>query len=170
MEKRFRKSWVAYSNQSLGFIFGLIFLIAPIYYSDWVEINFIKSTTNSVRFLDENEWIVWIALLLPGIILTTSTIYKIFLLRTYVLIVTDEYVRYKGGILPWKRTERFWYYSQIFQSQLIQNPQFLSWFLRFGTIIIVEKQGTTEKDPIHLLHRAGIAVRIINQQLKIPNN
>jgi hypothetical protein len=91
-------------------------------------------------------------------------LYRLVYIRSIRWIVTDEGVRIKEGLLPWRKMDYMHPYETIFEA--MYSFGFFAKLFRYGTCTIRRTEGiTTAIEETHM-HNAGKIIGLINSHLK----
>jgi hypothetical protein len=143
----FRTSWIAYVGPILSLLFWLAFIAGGIWFYE--NNPSISSIMIYIFIISLSIWFFRI-------------IWKVSLLRSKVLTIYDRKVCFNYGILPWRKTSLQWHCYQIFSSECRNPNSFWCWVCRYGTLVIIGKEGSTKEYSISLLHNPNRACGIIN--------
>lgn len=94
----------------------------------------------------------WLAVALAFVLMAAGGAYRIALLRSAVLRIDDDGVSFTAGVLPWARTEMYWRPYQIFGAAYRLDRRFLGWLLRYGSVIVCGREGTTREYALAGMH------------------
>jgi uncharacterized membrane protein YdbT with pleckstrin-like domain len=104
--------------------------------------------------------------LLAGVALlfSASGIYNLLYLRTIEWIITDEEMRVKSGILPWRKRSFDHPYETIFEAYF--NFGFFAKIFGYGTCVIRRTEGNTTAETESYMHDAKKITGLINARVK----
>jgi hypothetical protein len=165
MEKVIVKSWVAFVKPV--FVTLLLLVIVYLALSNKAAINrsFVYPLLQNIGVDASYRSMTFALLMLPLLLMLLKSAYSVALLRTYRMTITDRGVYFEGGILPWKKEERHWGYSQIYEALYRTESQFLGWLLTFGTIVIVGREGSTKEYSITHMKNPREVSGLINERI-----
>jgi hypothetical protein len=105
-------------------------------------------------------WIDYTALAIIAIANLTA-LYNLFYVASMRIVVEERQVTFRQGILPWRIQAWSWADWQIFQAAYLTG-KFFDWLLRRATILIYDREGTTETFRIPYVGRGRQCVAEIN--------
>ncbi len=100
-----------------------------------------------------------------NVYLGLMAIYNLFFIRTIRWIVTDEGVRIKSGILPWRKNDLFHPYETIFEA--FYEFGFFAKLFGYGTCSIRRTEGITTAIAEIRMRNAAKIIGLINERLKL---
>jgi len=151
-----RKSLVAY----IGFIFGQAFFIAivnAIFYGASYAMGEAEAPASAFRYLS----LAWTGI---NIYLALSFIYQLFWMRSIQWIITDEGVRIKRGLLPWRKIDFMHPYESIFEAYY--DFGFFAKLFGYGGCNLRRTEGVTTEIHETRMHNAARIIGLINEHLK----
>lgn len=83
-------------------------------------------------------------LALTIVVLIPIEIHRMLVTRSAVVTVDQTGVRYRAGVLPWRKVAHHWLPEQIFTATSDERG-FFRWALGYGTVALVGKEGTTRE-------------------------
>ncbi|GEM_PF-3410536 len=158
------KSWVAYLLSGIklmleaGFIVALLF-VRP--YAYW----FLGGILN--RKVDFDDYLIPLCGLLM-LYFIACFVHDIAVLRSVVIQTSENGVCFKSGILPWKKQEFFWSYSQLFRASY--RHSFFGWLFNYGHITLTDSKGTTSFSTQFFIHNAKTLASEINFHIMQDNS
>lgn len=165
MTKVIRKSWIAFIKPVFSLIILILLIYLAIHQHSRINEKVVTPLLEALEIGSSYSTLTFVIILSPLIFLLGKAVYTLALLRTYKMTISERGVYFEGGLLPWKKDERFWTYSQIFEALYRTENQLLGWLLRFGTIIIVGKEGSTREYSISYMHHPREASSLINERV-----
>ncbi len=152
-----RKSFVAYISVVIGQIIFLAIINGIFYGIDW-GMRDAQAPETALRYL---SW-TWMAV---NVYVVVMAIYTLFHIRTIRWIITDEGVRIKGGILPWRQMDMFHPYETIFEAYYAFG--FFAKLFKYGECSIRRAEGITTAISESRMHNAAKITGLINEKLKL---
>jgi len=152
-----RKSFVAYISLIIGRIIFIGVFNGVLYGVSW-GMGEADASETAFRYL---SW-AWKGI---NVYLVFRAIYSLFYIRTLQWIITDEGVRIKAGILPWRQTNIFHPYETIFEAYY--EFGFFAKLLKYGECSIRRTEGITTAISEIRMHNAAKITGLINEKLKL---
>ncbi len=103
------------------------------------------------------------AWVIVNIYMAASFIYNLFFIRTFQWIVSDEGVRIKSGLLPWKKNDLMNPYEVIFEASY--DFGFFAKIFRYGGCNLRRTEGITTEIHEPYMHNAAKIIGLINKNL-----
>jgi len=151
-----RKSLIAYINSIIGTAI-LVAMINGIFYGISYAMSEAEASENAFNIFS----LAWIVV---NIYLAASYIYNQFYIRTFQWIVSDEGVRIKSGLLPWKKNDLMNPYEVIFEASY--DFGFFAKLFRYGGCNLRRTEGITTELYAPYMHNAAKIIGLINENLK----
>ncbi len=152
-----RKSFVAYISAIIG---QLIFIgiINGVFYGIAWGMGEGEAPETALRYL---SW-AWQGV---NVYVVLMAIYSLFYIRTIQWIISDEGVRIKGGILPWRKNDILHPYETIFEAYY--EFGFFAKLFRYGECSIRRAEGITTAISEKRMHNAARITGLINEKLQL---
>lgn len=83
-------------------------------------------------------------LALTILVLIPIEIHRMLVARSAVVTVDETGVRYRAGVLPWRKSAYHWLPEQVFTATSDERGLF-RWAFGYGTVALVGKEGTTRE-------------------------
>lgn len=83
-------------------------------------------------------------LALTLVVLIPIELHRMLVARSATLTVDETGVRYRAGVLPWRRSAYHWLPEQIFTATADERG-FFRWALGYGSVALLGKEGTTRE-------------------------
>lgn len=100
-------------------------------------------------------------LVLIVVVVIPMALHRMLVARSAVVTVDETGVRYRAGVLPWRKVAHHWLPEQIFTAT--SNEQgFFRWALGYGTVALVGKEGTTRQVSFERMRRPRDCAAAIN--------
>lgn len=144
-----RRSWVTYVRPGVRLAVMIAAAVAYLAFRGEVML-FLRDAAPTVQPVVHGA--IAALPLLIFIVGACRAIWRILLNSSFILRIGKDGVDCREGILPWKKTEYYWRYNQIFGANYANRPEFLGWLLRCGDVTIVGREGSTRNYCIWGVH------------------
>lgn len=150
--KIYRKHWIVYISSLIT-----LFLLACLYYS-WLHFDIADSLAATFPGVPVS-WFSYVAL---GVYLFLSAVYvyRILYKASMKILLADDYVIYRQGILPWSKWSKYWKGWRIFQSA--SSVGFFEWIFNKSEVNIIDTEGVTRDFRISNIAKGKICSAEIN--------
>lgn len=153
-----RRSWITYVRPVLAILVLLVLGVGHLAFYPEVMTFLRGANVASAGIAPGLLYAVPLLLLLAGI---AGSIWKMVVNRSHRLTITPEAVIYESGVLPWRKEQMYWKHHHIYRAVYRNDHRFLGWLLRFGSLVVVGKEGSTREWTFKGLHdpkRAQLAI------------
>ncbi|HCE46768.1 MAG TPA: hypothetical protein DET40_24740 [Lentisphaeria bacterium] len=153
------KSWVVYFLLAFKFMIEIAALTALLCLRRRIY-DFLSGGLN--RKVDVDSYLIPACGLLMLYFLG-SFIYQIALLKSVSFQMNENGVIFRAGLLPWKKQEYSWTYSQLFRASYCHS--FFGWLFNYGHITLTDSMGTTSFSTQFYIHNAKKLTEQINYHI-----